>query len=70
MIKIFGAFPLYFMTMNSLLILEKQLNFLIYIFAEHCSLQKNNSELPKNLLFTTEKRLTNVQKSNKNIIKI
>ena len=39
-------------------------------FAEQCSLPKNNSELPKNLLFLTEKRLSNVQISNENIIKI
>ena len=39
------------------------------IFAEQMTLQKNNSELPKNLL-VTEKRLSNVQISNKNMIKI
>ena len=39
-------------------------------FAEQCSLPKNNSKLPKNLLFLTEKRLSNVQISNDNIIKI
>ena len=39
-------------------------------FAEQYSLPKNNSELPKNLLFLTEKRLSNVQISNENIIKI
>ena len=39
-------------------------------FAEQCSLPKNNSELPKRLLFLTEKRLSNVQISNENIIKI
>ena len=40
------------------------------LFAEECSLPKNNSELPKKLLFPTEKRLSNVQISNNNIIKI
>ena len=39
-------------------------------FAEQCSLANNNSELPKRLLFLTEKRLSNVQISNENIIKI
>ena len=39
-------------------------------FAEQYSLPKNNSKLPKNLLFLTEKRLSNVQISNENIIKI
>ena len=39
-------------------------------FAEKCSLPRNNSELPKNLLFLTEQRLSNVQISNENIIKI
>ena len=39
-------------------------------FAEQCSLPKNNSELPKSLLFLTEKRLSNVQISNENIINI
>ena len=39
-------------------------------FAEQCSLPKNNSELPNNLLFLTEKRLSNVQISNENIMKI
>ena len=39
-------------------------------FAKHCSQPKNNSELPKNLLFLFEKRLSNVQISNENIIKI
>ena len=39
-------------------------------FAEHCSLPKNNSELPNKLLFSTEKRLSNVQISNESIIKI
>ena len=39
-------------------------------FAEQCSLSKNNSELPKNLLFFTEKRLSNVQISNEKKIKI
>ena len=39
------------------------------IFAEQMTLQKNNSELPKNLL-VTEKRLSNVQISNENMIKI
>ena len=39
-------------------------------FAEQCSLPKNNSKLPKNLLFLTERRLSNVQISNDNIIKI
>ena len=39
-------------------------------FAEQCSLPKNNSELPNNLLFLAEKRLSNVQISNENIIKI
>ena len=39
-------------------------------FAEQCSLSKNNSELPKSLLFLTEKRLSNVQISNENTIKI
>ena len=38
-------------------------------FAEQCSLLKN-SELPKNLLFITEKRLSDVHISNENIIKI
>ena len=35
-----------------------------------CSLPTNNSELPKDLLFLTEKRLSHVQISNENIIKI
>ena len=39
-------------------------------FAEHCSLPKNNSELPKTVLFLTEKRLSNVQISNENVTKI
>ena len=39
-------------------------------FAEKCSLPRNNSELPKNLPFLTEQRLSNVQISNENIIKI
>ena len=39
-------------------------------FAEQCSLPKNNSELPNYLLFLTEKRLSDVQILNKNIIKI
>ena len=39
-------------------------------FAEQCSLPKNSSELPNSLLFLTEKRLSNVQISNENIIKI
>ena len=39
-------------------------------FAEQCALSKNNSELPKNLLFLIENRLSNVQISNKNITKI
>ena len=39
-------------------------------FAEQCSLPKNNSQQPKYLLFLTEKRLSNVQISNENIIKI
>ena len=39
------------------------------IFAEQMTLQKNNSELPKNLL-VTEKRRSNVQISNENMIKI
>ena len=39
-------------------------------FAEQCSLPKNYSELPRDLLFLTKKRLSNVQISNENIIKI
>ena len=39
------------------------------IFAEQMTLQKNNSELLKNLL-VTEKRRSNVQISNENMIKI
>ena len=39
-------------------------------FAEQCSLPNNNSELPKSILFLTETRLSNVQISNENIIKI
>ena len=39
-------------------------------FAEQCSLPSNNSELPKSILFLTETRLSNVQISNENIIKI
>ena len=39
-------------------------------FEEKCSLPKNNSELPKNLLFLTEKHLSNVQILNENIINI
>ena len=39
-------------------------------FAEQCSLPRNNSELRKNLLFLTEKRLSNVQIANEDIIKI
>ena len=58
------------MIINSLMILEKKLNFFSTVFAEQCSLPKNNSELPKNLLLLTEKRLGNVQVSNGNIIKI
>ena len=65
MIKRFSAFLLYFMIINLLLILEKKLN-----FSTQYSLPKNNSELPKNLLFLTEKRLSNVHISNENIIKI
>ena len=38
--------------------------------AEQCSLPKNSSELPKLLLFLTEKRLSNDLISNENIIKI
>ena len=56
MIKKFRAFLLHFMIINLLLILNKKLNFL-------------NSELSKNLLFLTERRLSNVQISNKNLIK-
>ena len=58
------------MIINSLMILEKKLNFFSTVFAEQCSLPKNNSELPKNLLLLTEKRLGNVQISNGSIIKI
>ena len=32
-------------------------------------MSKNNSDLPKNLIFLTERRLSNVQISNENIIK-
>ena len=39
-------------------------------FSEQCLLPKNNIELPKYLLFLTEKRLSNVQTLNENIIKI
>ena len=39
-------------------------------FTEQCSLPKNNKKVPKNLLFLTEKRFSNVQVSNENIIKI
>ena len=39
-------------------------------FAEQCSQPKSNDELPKDLLFLTEKCLSNVQISNENIIKI
>ena len=39
-------------------------------FAEQCSLPNNNSELPNSLLFLAEKRLSNVQILNENIIKI
>ena len=49
------------MIMNLLLILEKKLNFLIHVFAEQYSQPKNNSELPNDSLFPTEKHLSNVQ---------
>ena len=39
-------------------------------FADQYSLLKTNSELPKSLLFLTEKRLSNVQIPNENILKI
>ena len=39
-------------------------------FTEQCSLSKKNSELPKNLLLLNKKRLSDVQISNENIIKI
>ena len=39
-------------------------------FTEQCSLPKNNNKLPKNLLFLTEKCVSNIQISNENIIKI
>ena len=48
---------------------EKAELFNVY-FAGQCSLPKNNSELPKNVLFLTEERLSNIQISNENIIKI
>ena len=40
-----------------------------FFFSKQCSLPKGNSELLKNLLFLTEKRLSNIQISNDNIIK-
>ena len=58
------------MITNSLLILEKKLNFLPHFFAKQCSLPKNNSELPKNLLFFPEKHLIIFQISNDIIIKV
>ena len=48
---------------------EKAELFNIY-FAGQCSLPKNNSELPKNVLFLTEERLSNIQISNENTIKM
>ena len=39
-------------------------------FAEQCSLPNNKSELPKSLLFLNEKRLSNAEIPNENIIKI
>ena len=39
-------------------------------FTEQCSLPKNNNKVPNNLLFLTEKRFSNVQVSNENIIKM
>ena len=39
-------------------------------FTEQCSLPKNNNKVPKNLLFLTEKCVSNIQISNENIIKI
>ena len=40
------------------------------LFAEQCSLPKNNSEVPEKFLFLTEKRLSNAQVSDENTIKI
>ena len=48
---------------------EKTELFNVY-FAGQCSLPKNNSELPKNVLFLTEERLSNIQISNENTIKM
>ena len=48
---------------------EKAELFNIY-FAGQCSLPKNNSELPKDVLFLTEERLSNIQISNENTIKM
>ena len=49
---------------------RKKSELLNTFFAEQCSLPKNDRELPKDLLFLTEKRLSKVQISNENIIKI
>ena len=52
------------------IVFREKADFFNTFFAEQCLLPKNNSELPKTLLFLTEKRLSNVQISNQNIIKI
>ena len=69
MVKRSPAFPLHAMAINSLLISEKKLNFL-GCFAEQCSLSTKNSELPNNLSFLTENRLSNVLISYDTMMKI
>ena len=64
MIKRFRVFLLYFYDNKFAIDFREKAKLFNTFFAEQCSLPKNNSELPKNLLFLTEKR-PNVKQEHK-----
>ena len=62
--------PLYFIKMNSSLILKRKLNYLIHFFAKQCSLISNDSKIPSRLHYIAEKFLSTIKFSSNNIFDI
>ena len=70
MIKKIPCIPLVFHDNKFVIDFREKAEYFNTFFAEQCSLPKNKKELPRSLLFFTEKRLSKVQTSKENIIKI
>ena len=62
--------PLYFIKMNSSLILKRKLNYLIHFFAKQCSLISNDRKIPSRLHYIAEKFLSTIKFPSNNIFDI